>query len=96
MVPPVLNRLLGRPNRLEGLAIGDERRQSIRLARAMVFKGWNASQLAQRLKMRLGNIEDALNGETDLASLKLEALLATWEDEMLDSGWEPTIQSNTD
>ena len=83
-------------NRLDGLAIGNERRQSIRLARAMAFKGWNASQLAQRLKMRLNSIEDALNGEADLASLKVEALLATWEDEMLDSGWEPTIQSVAD
>ena len=83
-------------NRLEGLAIGNERRQSIRLARAMAFKGWNANQLAQRLKMRLASIEEALNGEADLASLKVEALLATWEDEMLDSGWEPTLHSSAD
>ena len=86
--PPGVERRSARSdNVLVGLAIGDERRQSIRLARVLSFKGWDEAFLAQRLKMPLQSIQDALAGQGDLASLKVEALLATWEDEMLVSGW---------
>ena len=79
-------------NQLDGLAIGDERRQSIRLARVLVFKGWDAKMLSDRFKLPLEQIENALAGQGDLASLKVEALLATWEDEMLVGGWNvPTV-----
>ena len=74
-------------DQLAGLAIGDERRQSIRLARVLVFKHWDAKMLSQRFKLPLDHIENALAGRGDLASLKVEALLATWEDEMIVSGW---------
>lgn len=74
-------------NNLDGRPIGEERRQSIRIARVLVFKDWTAAFLAKRLKMPLDAIEAALDDRGDLASLKVEALLATWEDEMLSSNW---------
>ena len=85
----------GRPDRrrrsgeLTGRPIGEERRQSIRLARVIAYKKWDSQKLADRLRMPLDIIEHAIHGRKDLASLKVEALLSTWEEEMQHVGWQP-------
>jgi Arc/MetJ-type ribon-helix-helix transcriptional regulator len=78
-----------RRGQTKGRPIGEERRQSIRLARVLAYKKWNAERLAQRLKMPIEMIRDAIEGREDLASLKVEALLSTWEEEMKHVGWTP-------
>ena len=82
-----------RRGQTKGRPIGEERRQSIRLARVLAYKAWDASRLATRLKMPLEMIENAIEGREDLASLKVEALLSTWEEEMQHVGWTPESQT---
>ena len=78
-----------RRGQTRGRPIGEERRQSIRLARVLAYKDWDAQRLATRLKMPIEMIENAIEGREDLASLKVEALLSTWEEEMQHVGWKP-------
>lgn len=78
-----------RRGQLKGRPIGEERRQSIRLARVLAYKKWDARRLAERLRMPIEIIEHAIEGRKDLASLKVEALLSTWEEEMQHVGWKP-------
>jgi Arc/MetJ-type ribon-helix-helix transcriptional regulator len=81
-----------RGGQLEGRPIGEERRQSIRLARVLAYKAWDAQRLAERFRMPVESIEHAIEGRKDLASLKVEALLSTWEEEMQYVGWKPEAQ----
>lgn len=82
-------RRVRRDGQLKGRPIGEERRQSIRLARVLAYKNWDAQRLAERLRMPIEIIEYAIKGQKDLASLKVEALLSTWEEEMQCVGWLP-------
>ena len=82
-------RRVRRDGQLKGRPIGEERRQSIRLARVLAYKNWDAQRLAERLRMPIEIIEYAIEGQKDLASLKVEALLSTWEEEMQCVGWIP-------
>lgn len=92
--PPTDKKPERRRGQLKGRPIGEERRQSIRLARVLAYKKWDSRRLAERLRMPIEIIEHAIEGRKDLASLKVEALLSTWEEEMQHVGWKPdSVQS---
>ena len=76
---------------LLGLAIGAERRQAVRLNRVLQFKNWSKSDLAKKLSKSEFDLDAALGGQKDLASLRVEALLATWESEMQETKFEVPI-----
>ena len=76
---------------LLGLAIGAERRQAVRLNRVLKFKNWSKADLAKKLSKPELDLDAALAGQKDLASLRVEALLATWESEMQETHFEVPI-----